>query len=286
MRSGRRFRLAGRREVPGRGEHAGLYRKILIMLTAAVLAVGAGGCGSAAPRPGARPTTSGPSQAAARAAATDAPAPCTTPARWSLRVLTEPQAGIGPIYRLITGARSSVDLTMYELADPTAEADLAADAARGVNVRVILDQHLEKPATPAAYHYLAAHGVHVRWGPADTTYHQKTLTVDDATSVIMTAQPRRRRLPRHPGLRGDRHQPCRRRRHRRHFRRRLRRPRHHPAGRHRPGVVTDQRPSIGPVGHQRGHPHPRRGRRGDGRPGHHQRPGSRRTARRKSPRSP
>jgi hypothetical protein len=28
--------------------------------------------------------------------------------------------------------------------------------------------------------------VHVRWGPAGTTYHQKTLTADDATSAIMT----------------------------------------------------------------------------------------------------
>ncbi|MGH3203931.1 MAG: phospholipase D-like domain-containing protein [Streptosporangiaceae bacterium] len=83
-------------------------------------------------------------------------------------------------------ARSSVDLTMYELADPTAEADLAADAARGVNVRVLLDQHLEKARNTAAYDYLAAHGVHVRWAPAGTTYHQKTLTIDNATSVIMT----------------------------------------------------------------------------------------------------
>ena len=61
-----------------------------------------------------------------------------------LTALTEPQAGIGPIYQLITGAHSSVDLTMYELNDTTAEADLAADAARGVDVRVLLDQHLEK----------------------------------------------------------------------------------------------------------------------------------------------
>ena len=101
-------------------------------------------------------------------------------------MLTEPAAGIRPIYQLITGARSSVDLTMYELADPTAEADLAADAARGVDVRVLLDQHLEKARNTSAFDYLAAHGVHVRWGPAGTTYHQKTLTVDDATSVIMT----------------------------------------------------------------------------------------------------
>jgi hypothetical protein len=53
-------------------------------------------------------------------------------------------------------------------------------------VRVILDEHLEKSANTGAYHYLAARGVHVRWGPAGVTYHQKTLTVDDATSVIMT----------------------------------------------------------------------------------------------------
>ena len=104
----------------------------------------------------------------------------------SLRLLTEPAAGIGPIYQLITGARSSVDLTMYELNDPTAEADLAADAARGVNVRVLLDQHLEKSRNTAAYNYLAARRVHVRWAPSGTTYHQKTLTVDNATSVIMT----------------------------------------------------------------------------------------------------
>jgi phosphatidylserine/phosphatidylglycerophosphate/cardiolipin synthase-like enzyme len=37
-----------------------------------------------------------------------------------------------------------------------------------------------------AYDYLTAHRVHVRWAPSGTTYHQKTLTVDNATSVIMT----------------------------------------------------------------------------------------------------
>ncbi len=103
-----------------------------------------------------------------------------------LRTLTEPEDGIRPIYRLITRARSSVELTMYELADPTAEADLAADAAHAVDVRVILDQHLEKSRNRGAYDYLSAHGVHVRWAPAGTTYHQKTLTVDGTTSVIMT----------------------------------------------------------------------------------------------------
>jgi phosphatidylserine/phosphatidylglycerophosphate/cardiolipin synthase-like enzyme len=104
----------------------------------------------------------------------------------ALRVLAEPQAGIGPIYQLINGAKSSVDLTMYELKDQTAESDLAADAKRGVDVRVILDSHLEKSSNTAAYDYLSAHRVHVTWAPSGTTYHQKTLTVDGKTSVIMT----------------------------------------------------------------------------------------------------
>jgi phosphatidylserine/phosphatidylglycerophosphate/cardiolipin synthase-like enzyme len=104
----------------------------------------------------------------------------------ALRVLAEPQAGVGELYQLINGAKSSVDLTMYELKDQTAESDLAADAKRGVDVRVILDSHLEKSSNTATYNYLSAHRVHVTWAPSGTTYHQKTLTVDGKTSVIMT----------------------------------------------------------------------------------------------------
>ncbi len=139
-----------------------MYRKILITLAAAGLGVS---------------LAASPSVAAVHHSSSSTA---------SLRLLTEPASGIGPIDKLITAARSSVDLTMYELADPTAEADLAADAARGVNVRILLDQHLEKSANTAAYDYLSARGVHVRWAPSGTTYHQKTLTVDNGTSVIMT----------------------------------------------------------------------------------------------------
>ena len=165
-----------------------MYRNIVIMLTAvAAVAAGVGACGSSAPRQSAQPS-SAPAPAPVPAATTAVPAAARHRARRAaaLRVLTEPQAGLGPIYRLITGARTSVDLTMYELADPVAETDLARDAARGIDVRVILDQHLEKARNTAAYDYLAARGVHVRWGPAGTTWHQKTLTTDGRISVIMT----------------------------------------------------------------------------------------------------
>jgi cardiolipin synthase A/B len=154
------------------------------MLAALALALGVSSCKITLTQPGAQPSASRP--APSTAATAPAVAQPAAPPAPGLSVLTEPQAGIGPIYKLITDARSSVDLTMYELRDPTAEADLAADAARGVDVRVILDRHLEQSRNTSAYEYLAAHHVHVVWAPTGTTYHQKTLTVDNTTSIIMT----------------------------------------------------------------------------------------------------
>jgi cardiolipin synthase len=168
-----------------------VYRTIWVAL-AGVAALAVGGCSSAGSQqarvPASASSSAPVSPGASAAASAAAPAAVHRPASHagSLRVLTEPQAGIGPVYRLISGARSSVDLSMYELADSAAETDLAADAARGVDVRVILDQDLEKSRNTAAYDYLRARRVHVRWGPAGTIYHQKTLTVDGVTSVIMT----------------------------------------------------------------------------------------------------
>jgi cardiolipin synthase len=81
---------------------------------------------------------------AAPAAARLAASAVVTPATVTYTLVTEPQAGYAPIYNLITSAKTSLDMTMYELTDTTAETDLAADAARGVNVRVILDTNLEK----------------------------------------------------------------------------------------------------------------------------------------------
>ena len=150
-----------------------MYAKTLITVAAAAAAVCASACTSVA-------------SAESAQSATDATPSGGAAVPPSLRVLSEPKDGIGAIYRAITGARSSVDLTMYELADKKAEADLGAAANRGVTVRVLLDRRYEKSANRAAYNYLSAHGVHVRWGPSGTTFHQKTLTVDNATSVIMT----------------------------------------------------------------------------------------------------
>jgi cardiolipin synthase len=107
------------------------------------------------------------------------------PAQDTLAV--EPNAGFGTVYSLINHARHSIDVTMYEFADTTAEHDLAAAAKRGVQVRVILDQKETSVDTPG-YDYFKSHGIKVVWSWSKYTYtHQKTLTFDNSVSVVQTA---------------------------------------------------------------------------------------------------
>ena len=102
-------------------------------------------------------------------------------------LIVEPGAGFSPVYRLINGARHSIDVTMYEFADTTAEHDLAAAAGRGVRVRVILDRRA-RSVNSGAYSYLGSHRVTVTWSSPDYRYtHQKTVIIDGAKAVIMTA---------------------------------------------------------------------------------------------------
>jgi phosphatidylserine/phosphatidylglycerophosphate/cardiolipin synthase-like enzyme len=113
------------------------------------------------------------------------PASAAAPATYTL--FTEPDQGFSPVYNLINGATTSIDLTMYELADTTAEQDLVAAEDRGVDVRVILD-HREESENSAAYDYLKDNGVGVVWSSSAYYYtHEKSLVVDDSTAVIMTA---------------------------------------------------------------------------------------------------
>ena len=102
-------------------------------------------------------------------------------------LIVEPGAGFSPVYTLINGARHSIDMTMYEFSDGTAEHDLAAAAKRGVRVRVILDRRA-RSVNSDAYSYLGSHRVAVTWSSADYHYtHQKTVIIDGAKAIIMTA---------------------------------------------------------------------------------------------------
>jgi len=105
----------------------------------------------------------------------------------TLTLVTEPDDGIGAIYALLSSPRHTLDLELYELRDPLAEQLLAADARRGVRVRVLLDRHYREASNLPAYRYLSAHGVAVRWAPAafDLT-HEKAFVVDGRVATIMT----------------------------------------------------------------------------------------------------
>lgn len=105
----------------------------------------------------------------------------------SLTLLTEPDDGMGAIYELLSSAKRSIDVSMYELVDKQAEQLLAQAADRGVAVRVVLDANREKAANQAARTYLTAQGVHVAW--ADARYpatHEKAIVVDRDVAAIMS----------------------------------------------------------------------------------------------------
>jgi cardiolipin synthase A/B len=102
-------------------------------------------------------------------------------------LFTEPKQGFSPVYNLINGAKTSIDMTMYELADTKAENDLVTAEDRGVDVRVILD-HREESENSAAYDYLKDNGVGVVWSSSTYYYtHEKSIVIDGSTAVIMTA---------------------------------------------------------------------------------------------------
>jgi cardiolipin synthase A/B len=102
-------------------------------------------------------------------------------------LVTEPDQGMTAIYNLLASAKKSIDMTMYELTDITVTSALAKAQAAGIQVRVILDQNDEKTANTPAYNHLQENKVGVHWAnPAYAVTHQKTITVDQATSAIMT----------------------------------------------------------------------------------------------------
>jgi cardiolipin synthase len=168
-------------------------RRLLVPVVLGCVGLALAGCKGISTDLSAAPTSSsghshssGSPKSSASAASTVQAAGPVSAGSGTMKVLSEPQAGFSFIYALINGAKKSVDLTMYTLRDTTAQNDMAKAAKRGVDVRVILDQHFEKKFNTATYSFLSKNGVHVTWAPSGTTYHQKTLTIDDKTSAIMT----------------------------------------------------------------------------------------------------
>lgn len=110
-----------------------------------------------------------------------------TPSSSVAGVWTEPEAGYGFLNAAISSARTSIDLSMYEMSDPTIERELVARAHAGVNVRVILNSAYDGTSeNSAAASFLRDGSVHVVWAPSSQIFHAKYVVIDGTTAYIGT----------------------------------------------------------------------------------------------------
>ena len=101
----------------------------------------------------------------------------------------EPQAGRAPIIRAIDAARSEIRLGICNLSDPQIGDALAAAVARGVDVKVIVDQadYMQKPDERAELATLTGEGVSVHLSnPVFPQSFEKELVIDQRQVLIMT----------------------------------------------------------------------------------------------------
>ncbi|MEB3329056.1 MAG: phospholipase D-like domain-containing protein [Candidatus Sericytochromatia bacterium] len=151
-------------------------RSPVAVASLASLAVAISACGRGLP---------GPTDARATA-----PRPATTRlhAPGQITLFTQPESGSGAIVGAIDGARHSVWLQMYMVTDPVVVEALGRAAARGLEVRVLLE---ETPAQPGQNRQVAAdleaRGVLVAWtNPAFSLTHAKTMLIDGEVAYVLT----------------------------------------------------------------------------------------------------
>ncbi|MBV9281431.1 MAG: hypothetical protein JOZ41_15230, partial [Chloroflexi bacterium] len=112
------------------------------------------------------------------------------PASPSIQVFVEPGAHVAPVLSLIRSARRTLRLEVYLLTDRSVVAELARARGRGVDVRVLLEEHPFEGSRYAQLGYNALHqaGVPVRWANegAFRYTHEKALEVDERLAGILT----------------------------------------------------------------------------------------------------
>ena len=116
--------------------------------------------------------------------------PATTPTPPPYELFIEPEDGRTPILSAIADARQTLRLAMYLITDREIIQALKSAAARGVEVRVLLEMNPFGGGSQTAQvaTELKAAGVQVQWEPRTIRYlHQKTLVVDEAYALVMTA---------------------------------------------------------------------------------------------------
>ncbi|HEX8036264.1 MAG TPA: phospholipase D-like domain-containing protein [Ktedonobacterales bacterium] len=106
-------------------------------------------------------------------------------------VFVEPDAGAAPIVRAIKAAKRSIWVEVYLLSDSSVVHALEDAAARGLDVRVLLETHPFGDGAASAQHMLeqlnAAHIAAKATNPAFQYTHAKMLLLDGTTAYILTA---------------------------------------------------------------------------------------------------
>jgi phosphatidylserine/phosphatidylglycerophosphate/cardiolipin synthase-like enzyme len=124
--------------------------------------------------------------------ASETPRPTLPPIDTSQQGVTglfvEPDDGRGPILEELKDARESVTLQIYLLTDPEIIQALKDADARGVDVRVLLEENPFGGAggQPETFRDLENAGIEIRWSnPTFTFSHIKTFVVDNSVAIIM-----------------------------------------------------------------------------------------------------
>lgn len=111
-----------------------------------------------------------------------------TPTPMPPSLFIEPEAGTRPVVAALRQAQSSILMKMYLMTEPEVIAALKDAVARGVSVRVMLE---EDPYgfgnNEAVFADLQAAGVQVKWdNPTFRLTHEKSIVVDERLALIMT----------------------------------------------------------------------------------------------------
>ena len=108
------------------------------------------------------------------------------------QLIIQPEDGRRAVVETINNAKSSVDITIYEINDPQINAALLAAKKRGVKVRIIYNYYSfvdagRIPRSQEAIDSFISCGIQVK--KASSRYeitHQKSITADEEKSIVMT----------------------------------------------------------------------------------------------------
>ncbi len=124
-----------------------------------------------------------------RGAAPDAPPATPSGAAGTQTLLVLPDDGVQPLLDLIGSAQQSIRLKIYLFTYRDLRSALTQAAARGVAVRVLIEQTPVEGAESnlEAYNFLRQGGVDVRWTPPTFRLtHEKTIVIDDSVALTGT----------------------------------------------------------------------------------------------------